>query len=1103
MKSHAPKSQAAKNLVIAMALGGAALLAANRWLVPALFDLRPIRDGSASYADDDARLRLAAWQSPAPLWPALDTPQHESHVRTSTDGRWIVFSAGGAGQGELFLAEVVGGVASQPRALVELNSSADDVAPAWGPDGLYFASDRADGAGGLDLYRASFDGAFFGAVEPVAGVNTAAAETEPAPGHGELYFASDRGGAGFDLFVANAGATKLATELSSEADDRDPFVTADGRTLYFASDRHLGGGDFDLHRSFLDGGQWLASERLAGLDSRASERAPATLRDGLTLHFVREGSPEAELWEAKTIELFRGAEPARGWADLLLIAALLLLAVVAALSKRWEELDLLYKCALASVLLHLLILALLRYLYPDGEPRETPKREQRMRVRLEEPRERLRGLVERGGELEQRRETRPEREAPSLELPELAQLAPELAAPQAQPLESEARDEEAAPQRRTEELERTETPQVAAPELATPNEARERRSLAANDAAAPTPTEVARAASAQAAAGPERLETAAATPSASSAAPSAAPLAATTRQETTELPRTSAGSSVERPEPSQAHSAPQVAQPNESRARVELGSEGPAPAVAREFAPSRGEAAANAGPQRGELPDAPATTFELAAPSAGSLARSDAAPAPDAPSRAAIASERSASPGSSSASPTIELPSEARGVASLEAPRGSDAPQPSAFESRREGARTSAPERAEFSGRHAPIASSPLPAAAPLAAAPQPAAEDLPRSPRKLDDTPYRSRFGAEKEIALREHGGSQETERAVANGLRYLASRQRRDGAWGALDDRSDKYRDVRVGKTGLALLAFLGAGHVPGGTTEHAAVVERAVRWLVAQQDAASGHFGDSEAYGHGIATYALAECFALTRDPALREPIERAVERILSEQFTAGDARNVGGWSYFYADGAVFDRWPRASITAWQVMALESARLGGIAVPDEAFDSAHTFLRGAWDADLGRFRYSHDPVRLRSGYATLPGSTPAALFALSLLGEDLASGQWAEAVDFIGACAPDAYRWEGEDAFVERAAGNLYFWYYGSLALLRRGGDAWERWNVALKESLPPAQAPDGSWAPLDVYARYAGDDERDRVYSTAMCVLSLEVYYRYFTPLLRVR
>ncbi len=33
-------------------------------------------------------------------------------------------------------------------------------------------------------------------------------------------------------------------------------------------------------------------------------------------------------------------------------------------------------------------------------------------------------------------------------------------------------------------------------------------------------------------------------------------------------------------------------------------------------------------------------------------------------------------------------------------------------------------------------------------------------------------------------------------------------------------------------------------------------------------------------------------------------------------------------------------------------------------------------------------------------------------------------------------------------------------------------------------------------------YADDRDSDRSYSTAMCVLTLEIYYRYFTPLLRV-
>jgi hypothetical protein len=99
-----------------------------------------------------------------------------------------------------------------------------------------------------------------------------------------------------------------------------------------------------------------------------------------------------------------------------------------------------------------------------------------------------------------------------------------------------------------------------------------------------------------------------------------------------------------------------------------------------------------------------------------------------------------------------------------------------------------------------------------------------------------------------------------------------------------------------------------------------------------------------------------------------------------------------------------------------------------------------------------------------------------------------------------APDGYRYTSDDAFVFRAQGNLYFWYYGTMALFRIGGADWERWNASMKNALLPAQEQDGSWRPISIYARYAGDDEGDRSYTTAMCVLTLEVYYRYFTPLL---
>ena len=95
------------------------------------------------------------------------------------------------------------------------------------------------------------------------------------------------------------------------------------------------------------------------------------------------------------------------------------------------------------------------------------------------------------------------------------------------------------------------------------------------------------------------------------------------------------------------------------------------------------------------------------------------------------------------------------------------------------------------------------------------------------------------------------------------------------------------------------------------------------------------------------------------------------------------------------------------------------------------------------------------------------------------------------------------------MKRGEGNLYFWCYGTLAAFLYGGAAdgngevWQRWNTALKETLVPAQQRDGSFEPIGAYVDYAGDDERDRSFSTAMAVLSLEVYYRYFTPLLKGR
>jgi Tol biopolymer transport system component len=91
--------------------------------------------------------------------------------------------------------------------LTEINSPVDDTDPALSPDGLtlVFASDRPDTLGGRDLYMAS---------------RASRAST--------------------------FGPVVHLIDLSSSEADGEPSLSADGRTLYFASERPGGVGGRDL-----------------------------------------------------------------------------------------------------------------------------------------------------------------------------------------------------------------------------------------------------------------------------------------------------------------------------------------------------------------------------------------------------------------------------------------------------------------------------------------------------------------------------------------------------------------------------------------------------------------------------------------------------------------------------------------------------------------------------------------------------------------------------------------------------------------------------------------------------------------------------------------
>jgi hypothetical protein len=316
---------------------------------------------------------------------------------------------------------------------------------------------------------------------------------------------------------------------------------------------------------------------------------------------------------------------------------------------------------------------------------------------------------------------------------------------------------------------------------------------------------------------------------------------------------------------------------------------------------------------------------------------------------------------------------------------------------------------------------------------------------------------------------------------LAWLAAAQSADGRWNAARHGGGVERSVPGhhrhgvgaksdhGVTGLALLAFLGAGntHQEGPYSE---AVARGIRFLVDRQRADGSLAGDAEffaaLYCHGMAAIALAECCAMTGDAALRPPLEKAVRYTLSMQ-----SPSTGGWRYAAGDKG------DTSQLGWQVMLLTSARQAGLTGMESAEARARTFLQSVSSGRVGGL------AAYRPGERPSVAMTAEALACRLFLGMPADHPCVGEAVEMLARSLP------------ETRSPNAYAWYYATLASFHAGGPQWEVWNRQLQAALLPLQRRessglDGSWDPDPVWGGHGG-----RVYSTAMAAMTLEVYYRY--------
>jgi len=337
---------------------------------------------------------------------------------------------------------------------------------------------------------------------------------------------------------------------------------------------------------------------------------------------------------------------------------------------------------------------------------------------------------------------------------------------------------------------------------------------------------------------------------------------------------------------------------------------------------------------------------------------------------------------------------------------------------------------------------------------------------------PYPQRDPTVRRDLVERHGGSEETERAVADALAWLAAHQSADGRWSARrfdDDCScdgGANYDFDTATTGLALLAFLGANHSPSASGPYRERLPRALDWLVERVGPDGDMRGGESMYSQGIGAIALCEAFAISGDAQYRDAAARAIGFI-----ARGDDEEGGGWRY--EPGQAGD----TSVLGWQVMALVSARRVGIEVSDGVFRSAERFLDSVAMGPARGF-YAYQP-----GMRPTTAMTAEGMFTRQLLGRGPQHPAQRASAGLVIRELP-----------ARGASANTYGWYYATLGLFQHGGGHWETWNEALVAALLERQAQDGheagSWAPGDRWSRIGG-----RIYQTALCTLMLEVYYRY--------
>lgn len=277
----------------------------------------------------DARFASIALKNPVPFEPKLmsdsvNTPQYSEYLPTVTaDGETMIFTRLFARQEDFFQSKKINGTWQKAVPLEELNTDNSEGAQVVSADGnllLFAAKDRTDGLGSFDIYFSKKIKDKWSPAKPFAAINTSFWESQPsisADGR-TIYFASNRpnGVGGLDIWYVQfdegkwSEARNLGAPINTKSDDQTPFIHADNATLFFTSEGHagMGGKDLFLARKMTDS-TWNTPQNLGfPINTKENEGTLSVALDGKLAYFGR--ATKGDLYDIFTFDLYEKIRPA-------------------------------------------------------------------------------------------------------------------------------------------------------------------------------------------------------------------------------------------------------------------------------------------------------------------------------------------------------------------------------------------------------------------------------------------------------------------------------------------------------------------------------------------------------------------------------------------------------------------------------------------------------------------------------------------------------------------------------------------------------------------------------------------------------------------------